>query len=192
MKQESSNSKNFYIHPTAIADEPDKIGEGTKIWHYSHIAKGAQIGKNCQIGQNVYIAPTAMIGNGVKIQNNVSVYDAVTIEDSVFCGPSMVFTNVINPRSHIPRKHEFKKTLVKKGATIGANATIICGITIGTYAFIGAGSVVTKDVPAYALVYGNPAGIKGWMCECGIKLDVDGSQGTCKVCGKKMKLPVKK
>ena len=173
-----------YVHPSASVDKDSTVGEGTKIWHYSHVSGGAKIGNNCSIGQNVFVAPTARIGNGVKIQNNVSVYDAVTLEDNVFCGPSAVFTNVINPRSHISRKHEFKKTLVKKGATLGANSTIVCGITIGKHAFIGAGSVVTKDVPDHALVYGNPAKAKGWMCECGIKIEIKEKKGKCKACGK--------
>lgn len=159
------------IHPTAIVEAPCSIGKGTKIWHYSHVMNGARIGMNCRIGQNVFISSKAEIGNGVKIQNNVSVYDGVKLEDNVFCGPSIVFTNVINPRSHISRTNEFKQTLVKNGATLGANSTILCGITIGEYAFIGAGAVVTKDVSAYALVYGNPAIMKGWMCRCGLKLN---------------------
>lgn len=174
----------YYAHHTATIDKPCSIGEGTKIWHYSHVMKGAKIGKNCSIGQNVNVSPRAVIGNNVKIQNNVSVYDRVTIEDNVFCGPSMVFTNVINPRSFISRKKEYKETLVKKGATIGANATIICGNTIGRYAFIGAGAVVTKDVPDYGLVFGNPAEIKGWMCECGVKIDFKKNKAKCYTCGK--------
>jgi UDP-2-acetamido-3-amino-2,3-dideoxy-glucuronate N-acetyltransferase len=148
---------------------------------------GAEIGERCNIGQNVVISSGAKIGYNVKIQNNVSVYKGVTLEDDVFCGPSMVFTNVINPRSHIPRKHEFKKTLVKKGATIGANATIICGNTIGKYAFIGAGAVVTKDVPDYALMLGNPAKVAGWMCECGHQLDLQRDIAACSECGKEYK-----
>ena len=176
---------NIYIHPTATVEEPCEIGKGTKIWHYSHIMKGAKIGKNCQFGQNVFIDSMAEIGNGVKIQNNVSVYNCVKLEDDVFCGPSMVFTNVINPRSPISRKSEFKETLVKKGATLGANSTVLCGITIGEYAFIGAGAVVTKDVPSYALVYGNPARFNGWMCECGVKLQIKNCKGICKSCGKR-------
>ncbi|MDR2965780.1 MAG: N-acetyltransferase [Treponema sp.] len=155
------SNKLFYIHESSYADEGAEIGEGTKIWHFCHIMPGAKIGKNCSLGQNVNIGSRAVIGNGVKIQNNVSVYDDVIIEDDVFCGPSCVFTNVINPRSFVERKHEYKKTIVKKGASIGANATIVCGVTIGEYALIGAGSVVTKDIPAYALVYGNPARVHG-------------------------------
>ncbi len=186
-KIENSKSKNpnIYIHPAATVDDPSEIGEGTKIWHYSHIMKGAKIGKNCQIGQNVFVGSRAEVGNGVKIQNNVSVYDCIKLEDDVFCGPSIVFTNVINPRSHISRKSEFKEILVKKGATLGANSTILCGITIGEYAFIGAGAVVTKDVSPYALVYGNPATVNGWMCECGVKLDFKNNEARCSACWKK-------
>jgi UDP-2-acetamido-3-amino-2,3-dideoxy-glucuronate N-acetyltransferase len=155
------------------------IGEGTSIWHVSHILKGTRIGKSCKIGQNVVIGPNVTIGDGVKVQNNVSVYEGVTLEDHVFCGPSMVFTNVFNPRSEIPRMGELKPTLVKKGATLGANCTIVCGITIGRYAFIGAGAVVTKDVPDYALVVGSPARTKGWICECGLKLGWTDDRATC-------------
>jgi UDP-2-acetamido-3-amino-2,3-dideoxy-glucuronate N-acetyltransferase len=179
--------RSYFAHPTAIIDEPCEIGEGTKIWHYSHIMRGAKIGKNCNIGQNVVIFPGVLIGNGVKIQNNVSVYTGVTLEDDVFCGPSMVFTNVLNPRSHIPRKDEFKNTLVRKGATIGANATIVCGVTIDSYAFVGAGAVVTKDVPAHALVVGNPARIVGWVCQCGEKLNFNVDQAKCYRCADEYK-----
>jgi len=166
-------SEKYFIHPTSIIDKPCEIGEGTKIWHFSHIMSGTKIGKDCIIGQNVFIGKGVKIGNNVKIQNNVSVYEGVILEDDVFCGPSMVFTNVINPRSHVSRKHEFKPTLVKKGATIGANATIICGHTIGEYALIGAGAVVTKDVPPYAIVAGVPARQIGWACKCGTTLKFD-------------------
>ena len=145
----------------------------------SHILKGSRIGKSCKIGQNVVLGPNVTVGNGVKIQNNVSVYEGVTLEDSVFCGPSMVFTNVFNPRSEIPRMGELKGTLVKKGATLGANCTIVCGVTIGRYAFVGAGAVVTKDVPDYALVVGAPGRVTGWMCECGVKLNWTNEQATC-------------
>ncbi|MEE9223708.1 MAG: acyltransferase, partial [Thermoplasmata archaeon] len=151
-----SGDHGFWAHETSCVEDSAGIGEGTKIWHFSHIMKGAAVGKNCSIGQNVFIGAGAIIGNGVKIQNNVSVYDRVTLEDCVFCGPSMVFTNVINPRSHISRKHEFRTTPLREGATIGANATILCGLTIGQFAFIGAGAVVTRDVPDFALVTGNP------------------------------------
>ena len=151
----------YFVHESSYVDEGAQIGEGTKIWHFSHIMSGAQIGANCSIGQNVNVGSRAVIGNGVKIQNNVSVYDDVIIEDDVFCGPSCVFTNVINPRAFVERKHEYKKTIVKKGASIGANATVVCGVTIGEYALVGAGAVVTKDVPAYSLVYGIPARVMG-------------------------------
>src|SRR5205814_4597085 len=147
-----------------------QIGEGTKIWHFCHIITGATIGRGCNIGQNVVISPRVTVGNNVKIQNNVSVYTGVVLEDDVFCGPSMVFTNVVNPRSHVSRKDEYRPTLVKRGASLGANSTIVCGHTIGRYAFIGAGAVVTRDVPDYALVLGNPGRIAGWMCQCGVKL----------------------
>jgi len=160
----------FFAHETAVIDPDCSIGAGTKIWHFSHIMSGCFVGDQCSIGQNVVISPEVRIGNNVKIQNNVSVYTGVICEDDVFLGPSAVFTNVINPRSAIARKNEYKQTLVKKGATIGANATIVCGITIGRFAFIGAGAVVTKDIPDYALVVGNPARQSGWMSEFGHKL----------------------
>ncbi|HEY6085665.1 MAG TPA: DapH/DapD/GlmU-related protein, partial [Nitrospira sp.] len=174
----------FFAHESACVDTGVEIGGGTSIWHFSHVLKGSRIGKNCKIGQNVVVGPNAVIGNGVKIQNNVSVYEGVTLEDFVFCGPSMVFTNVFNPRSEIPRMDELRRTLVKQGATIGANSTILCGITIGRYALIGAGAVVTKDVPDHALVVGNPARVTGWMCSCGIKMLLKGEKGTCPSCGK--------
>ena len=164
---------NQLIHPTAVIDAGAQIGEGTRIWHYSHVMPRAIIGSNCNIGQNVFVDNDAIIGNGVKIQNNVSVYNAVILEDGVFVGPSAVFTNVINPRSFIERKTEFKNILVKKGATIGANATIVCGLSIGEYALIGAGAVVTKDVPDYGLMMGNPARQKGWISEQGHTLHFD-------------------
>ena len=176
------------IHPSAIVDAGAQIGAGTRIWHFCHVLGGAVIGERCSLGQNVVVMNGVRIGNNVKIQNNVSVYEGVELEDDVFCGPSMVFTNVINPRSHVSRKHEYKKTLVKRGATIGANATILCGVTLGEYAFVGAGAVVTKDVPAYALVRGVPAIWVGWMCQCGEKLALDargpvkGAQVVCKAC----------
>lgn len=162
--------KKYFVHPTAVVDENVEIGEGTKIWHFSHILSGSKIGKNCIIGQNVSIGPDVIIGNRCKIQNNVSVYKGVTLEDEVFCGPSCVFTNVYNPRAFIERKHEFRQTLVKRGATIGANATIVCGITIGRYAFVGAGAVVNRDVEDYCLVTGVPAKKTGWVCKCGVIL----------------------
>jgi len=161
----------YFIHESSYVDDGAEIGEGTKIWHFSHIMSGAKIGKNCSLGQNVNVGSRAVIGNGVKIQNNVSVYDDVIIEDDVFCGPSCVFTNVINPRAFVERKNEYKKTIVKKGASIGANATIVCGVTIGEYALVGAGSVVTRDVPAYALVYGNPARVRGKVDRDGEKIE---------------------
>jgi UDP-2-acetamido-3-amino-2,3-dideoxy-glucuronate N-acetyltransferase len=162
---------NFFAHPSAVIDEGAIIGNGTSVWHFSHLMQGCTVGNNCIIGQNVFIASTVVLGNNVKVQNNVSLYDGVVCEDGVFLGPSCVFTNVINPRSAVSRKHEFKRTLVKKGATVGANATILCGITIKEFAFIGAGAVVTKEVAAYSLVTGNPAKQTGWMSEHGSKLN---------------------
>jgi UDP-2-acetamido-3-amino-2,3-dideoxy-glucuronate N-acetyltransferase len=183
------SKQDYFAHPTAVIDQPCEIGAGTRIWHFSHIMAHSKIGKNCNLGQNVYVAPHVEIGENSKIQNNVSLYTGVILEDDVFCGPSAVFTNVINPRSHISRKHEYKTTRVAKGATIGANSTIICGITIGSYAFIGAGAVVTKDVPPYALMYGNPAKLKGWMCRCGNKLtfseDSSEEESICSFCNAK-------
>jgi UDP-2-acetamido-3-amino-2,3-dideoxy-glucuronate N-acetyltransferase len=162
----------IHIHPTAIVDEGANIGDGTKIWHWSHISSQAKIGKNCTFGQNVFIADNVIIGDNVKVQNNVSIYEGVILEDDVFCGPSMVFTNVVNPRSSVNRKNEFKQTLVKQGATLGANSTIVCGNTIGKHAFVGAGAVVTKNILDYALVVGIPARQLGWMSEYGEKLDL--------------------
>lgn len=173
----------FSAHDSVIIDDGAVIGDGTKIWHFSHICSGARIGQDCSLGQNVFVANNVVIGNNVKIQNNVSVYDSVVLEDDVFCGPSMVFTNVYNPRSRVPRKHEYRKTLVKTGATIGANATIVCGVTIGQYAFIGAGSLIRQDVSAYAIMVGVPASEIGFMCECGIKLEFHGHVSTCVNCG---------
>ena len=145
------------IHPSAIVDEGAQIGEGTKVWHWTHVSSGAVLGERCSLGQNVYVGNRVVLGNNVRVQNNVSIYDNVTLEDDVFCGPSMVFTNVLNPRAHVSRKHEYRSTLVRKGASIGANATVVCGTTIGRYAFIGAGAVVTRDIPPYCLAVGNPA-----------------------------------
>ena len=171
------------IHPTAIVDEGAVIGEGTRIWHWVHICGGARIGAHCSFGQNVFVGNNVVIGNNVKVQNNVSIYDAVTLEDDVFCGPSMVFTNVNNPRSAVPRKNEYRPTLVKKGASLGANATVVCGHTIGRYAFVGAGAVVTRDVPDYALMVGAPARRIGWMCACGERLCNDIGEHACPACG---------
>ena len=178
--------KSYFVHPSAYVDEGAEIGEGTKIWHFCHIMSGAKLGKNCKIGQNVTIHSSAILGNNVKVQNNVSIYDGVILEDNVFCGPSMVFTNVLTPRSAYSRNtaEDYLKTVVREGATIGANATIVCGHTIGRYAFIGVGAVVTKDIPDYALAYGNPVVLKGWMCECGAKLEFVDDNADCKVCHK--------
>ena len=173
------------IHESAYVDDGAKIGEGTKIWHFCHVMPGAVIGKHCSLGQNVVVMGGTKIGNNVKIQNNVSIYEGVEIEDDVFCGPSMVFTNVVNPRSQVSRKHEYQRTLVRRGASIGANATIVCGVTLGEYCFIGAGAVVTKDVPAHALMVGVPASIAGWMCECGVKLQEGLLDLTCPADGKR-------
>ena len=166
-------SKDFFLHETTVVDTPCQIGKGTKIWHFCHLMANCSIGEDCNIGQNVFVASGVVIGNKVKIQNNVSVYQGVNIEDEVFIGPSVVFTNVINPRSGVVRKNEFKPTIVKKGATIGANATIVCGHQIGCYAFVGAGTVITRDVKDYELVVGNPARHVGWMSENGQKLQFD-------------------
>ena len=180
--------KDVFVHESSYVDEGCEIGPGTKIWHFSHVMPNSRIGERCNIGQNVVISPQVTIGNNVKIQNNVSVYTGVILEDDVFCGPSMVFTNVVNPRSGVSRKDEYRTTLVKRGASIGANATVVCGHTIGAFAFIGAGAVITKDVPDYALIVGNPGRISGWMCECGVKLATGASVPAaveCKACAKK-------
>ena len=166
------NYKEVFVHDTSFIDENVTIGQGTKIWHFNHILKDCKIGKDCSFGQNVVVGPAVNIGNKVKIQNNVSVYEGVTLEDGVFCGPSCVFTNVNNPRSEILRKHEYRETLVKRGATLGANCTIVCGVSIGKFAFIGAGAVISKDVPDYALMVGVPGKQVGWMSEYGEKLDL--------------------
>ena len=176
----------YFVHESSYVDEPVVIGAGTRIWHFSHIMAGCTIGRRCNIGQNVVVSPGVTIGNNVKIQNNVSVYTGVTLEDDVFCGPSMVFTNVVNPRSHVSRKDEYRATRVGRGATLGANSTVVCGHDIGAYAFVAAGAVVTQDVPPFALVVGNPGRVRGWMCRCGVKMstasDVPAS-ATCRACG---------
>jgi UDP-2-acetamido-3-amino-2,3-dideoxy-glucuronate N-acetyltransferase len=175
----------YFAHPTAIIDQGAEIGPGTKIWHFSHIMKAAKLGNSCNLGQNVVVSPGVKIGNNVKIQNNVSVYTGVELEDDVFCGPSMVFTNVINPRSHVNRKDEYRRTLVRRGASIGANATIVCGVTLGKYCFVAAGAVVTHDVPEYALVMGVPAVQTGWICYCGEPLNKTAPEATCAACGRR-------
>ena len=177
--QSQSQFPGVVIHPTAIVDEGARVGEGTRIWHWVHVSPKAKIGTGCSLGQNVYIGNDVHVGNNVKIQNNVSVYDAVTLEDDVFCGPSMVFTNVVNPRSHVIRKHEYKHTLVRRGATIGANATIVCGTEIGAFAFVAAGAVITKNVAPYALMAGVPARRIGWMSENGVRLHFEGGIAQC-------------
>jgi UDP-2-acetamido-3-amino-2,3-dideoxy-glucuronate N-acetyltransferase len=183
-RTEPPAARDYFAHESAYVDQPCSIGKGTKIWHFSHIMKGAKIGQNCSIGQNVVVGSAAVVGNGVKIQNNISIYDAVTIEDGVFCGPSMVFTNVINPRSEIVRKDEYRPTLIERGATLGANSTIVCGHKVGRYAFIAAGAVVASDVPAYALMAGVPARQRGWMCRCAAsKLQFDAGAAKCSACG---------
>jgi UDP-2-acetamido-3-amino-2,3-dideoxy-glucuronate N-acetyltransferase len=172
----------YWAHETAIVDSGALIGAGTRVWHWVHVCGGARIGERCVLGQNVFVGNKVVIGNNVRIQNNVSVYDDVTLEDDVFCGPSMVFTNVFNPRSHVSRKDEYRPTLVRRGATIGANATVVCGYTIGEFAFVGAGAVVTRDIAPHALVVGTPARRVGWMCKCGEKLPA-GRSAQCAACG---------
>jgi UDP-2-acetamido-3-amino-2,3-dideoxy-glucuronate N-acetyltransferase len=186
------SEKNYFIHESSYVDEGVEIGEGTKIWHFSHIQSGSIIGKKCSLGQNVNIGCNVTIGNYVKIQNNVSIYEGVELEDYVFCGPSMVFTNILNPRSEFPQRGSeyYIKTLVKWGASLGANSTILCGVTIGKYAFVGAGAVVIRDVPDYGLVVGNPAHLRGWYCACGTRLDLTIDPGSkelaqCKKCNRK-------
>ena len=174
-----------FVHPTATVDDGAQIGRGTKVWHYCHVMKGARGGERCILGQNVFVGARAVVGNGVKIQNNVSVYDAVTLEDEVFCGPSMVFTNVMVPRAFIERKNEYGETRVGRGATLGANCTILCGHSVGAYALVGAGAVVTRDVPPHALMLGLPARQAGWVCRCGITLDADYA---CPACGQRYRL----
>jgi UDP-2-acetamido-3-amino-2,3-dideoxy-glucuronate N-acetyltransferase len=181
-EREGNRVADFFVHQSSFVDEGCEIGEGTKIWHFSHVMTGSRVGQRCNIGQNVVISPGVRIGDNVKIQNNVSVYTGVILEDDVFCGPSMVFTNVVNPRSHVSRKHEYRRTLVRRGATLGANCTIVCGVTIGEFAFVGAGAVVTRDVPDHALVVGNPARLTGWMCQCGVKLAGGNASPACVRC----------
>lgn len=175
-----------FVHESSYVDDGVVIGEGTKVWHFCHIMRGTRVGRNCSLGQNVLVGPNVTVGDHVKIQNNVSVYEGVVLEDDVFCGPSCVFTNVDRPRAAFPTEDsKYERTTVKRGATIGANATIVCGHTLGEYSFVGAGSVVTKDVPAYAVVYGNPARIQGWACRCGAGLGFDEDSATCKECGRR-------
>lgn len=179
----------YYVHPTAVVDDGSFIGSGTKIWHFSHIMKDCRIGENCNLGQNVVVSPGVVLGNNVKVQNNVSIYTGVECENDVFLGPSMVFTNVVNPRSTVSRKDEFRKTLVKKGASIGANSTIVCGNNIGEFALVGAGAVITRDVKPFALVVGNPARQIGWISENGIKLSFDNAgYAICSESGTKYQL----
>jgi UDP-2-acetamido-3-amino-2,3-dideoxy-glucuronate N-acetyltransferase len=179
MRELEGAGGSYFVHASSYVDAGAVVGAGTRIWHFSHVMPGAQIGKNCVLGQNVNVGGKAIVGSNVKIQNNVSIYDAVTIEDDVFCGPSCVFTNVYNPRSFVVRKNEYRRTIVRKGASIGANATIVCGVTLGAYCLIGAGSVVTKDVPPHGIAYGNPARLHGWACKCGEKLGADLVCGAC-------------
>ncbi len=174
----------YFVHPSSVVEPDAKIGKGTKIWHFSHVSRGAEVGEGCVLGQNTFIGPEVKIGRGCKIQNNVSVYKSVTLEDDVFCGPSCVFTNVYNPRAFIERKDEFRETVVRRGATIGANATIICGVRIGSFALVGAGAVVREDVKDYSVVVGVPARWIGWVCRCGVRLEErDGGKMRCPACG---------
>jgi UDP-2-acetamido-3-amino-2,3-dideoxy-glucuronate N-acetyltransferase len=175
-------SGDTFIHESAYVDDGAQIGAGTKIWHFCHVMPGAVIGERCSLGQNVVVMNGTRVGNNCKIQNNVSIYEGVELEDDVFCGPSMVFTNVLNPRSHVSRKHEYQRTLVRRGSSIGANATIVCGVTLGEYSFVAAGAVITKDVIPYALMVGVPARRAGWMCQCGERLN-DSGVGRCAACG---------
>lgn len=185
-----SASPGFFGHPTACIDEGSSIGTGTRIWHFCHISSGARIGRDCSLGQNVYVGGRAIIGDRVKIQNNVSIYDGVVLEDEVFCGPSCVFTNVKVPRSAFPRNRpeDYGLTTVRRGASLGANSTIVCGVTVGSWAFVGAGAVVTRDVPPYALVAGVPARRIGWACECGLRIAVTGEVGRCGECGRNYRI----
>lgn len=173
----------YFVHESSYVDEGAVIGPGSRIWHFSHVMRGAMIGRGAILGQNVFLAPNVRVGDGVKIQNNVSIYEGVELEDHVFCGPSMVFTNVVNPRSEIERKTEYRRTLIKRGATLGANCTVVCGATLGRYSFVAAGAVVTADVPDHALVMGVPARIAGWVCRCAERLTFHGELATCDACG---------
>ena len=179
----SPKMPDYFVHESSYVDDGAVIGRGTKIWHFSHIMPGAVIGERCNLGQNVVVMPGTRLGNNVKVQNNVSIYEGVELEDDVFCGPSCVFTNVVNPRSHVSRKSEYQRTLVRRGASIGANATILCGVTLGEYSFIGAGAVVRSDVPPFALMVGVPARRVGWMCQCGVRLQLRDGRGACAACG---------
>ena len=182
-KRVIAKTAEYFAHESSYIDEGASIGRGTKIWHFCHVMPGAVIGERCNLGQNVVVMPGTRLGNNVKVQNNVSIYEGVELEDDVFCGPSCVFTNVVNPRSHVSRKSEYQKTLVRRGASIGANATILCGIALGEYSFIGAGAVVRSDVPAFALMVGVPARRVGWMCRCGVRLQLREGRATCSGCG---------
>jgi len=173
----------YFVHESSYVDDGAVIGKGSKIWHFCHIMPGAVIGERCNLGQNVVVMPGARLGNNVKVQNNVSIYEGVVLEDDVFCGPSCVFTNVVNPRSHVSRKAEYQRTVVRRGTSIGANATILCGVTLGEYSFIGAGAVVRSDVPPFALMVGVPARRVGWMCQCGVRLQPREGRAVCSACG---------
>ncbi|MGB7211413.1 MAG: acyltransferase [Gemmatimonadales bacterium] len=173
----------YFVHESSYVDDGAVVGKGSKIWHFCHVMAGAVIGERCSLGQNVVVMPGTRLGNNVKVQNNVSIYEGVILEDDTFCGPSCVFTNVMNPRSHVSRKDQYRTTLVKRGSSIGANATIICGVTLGEYCFIGAGAVIHRDVPAYALMVGVPARRAGWMCQCGERLTLDDGRAACAACG---------
>jgi len=182
-------AEDAFVHPTAIVDDGARIGPGTRIWHWVHVSGGARIGARCTLGQNVFVGNRVVLGDNVRVQNNVSIYDEVVLEDDVFCGPSMVFTNVVNPRSHVPRKNEYRPTHVRRGATLGANSTIVCGNDIGEYAFVGAGAVITRTVPAYALMLGVPARRTGWMCSCGLKLPAPAKDGSAScACGRRYRI----